>query len=130
MLLLLVAEFSINYNKARSGTLANMITDNPRCTCITPVRSLKIRLLKKTSLWRKRSRCTVMPKESLWLSIAELELSALSHTYFSRRIGIIEEIDREMQALVKERNELSKSSGNSQSHKHERSKPPLGEGEV
>jgi hypothetical protein len=46
------------------------------------------------------------PKKGSWLNIAELELSALSRICLSRRIGSIEELDREVQALVKERNEL------------------------
>jgi hypothetical protein len=48
--------------------------------------------------------CT--PKKGSWLNIAELELSALSRICLSRRIGSIEELDRQVQALVKERNEL------------------------
>ena len=36
----------------------------------------------------------------------ELELSALSRICLSRRIASIEELDREVQAIVKERNEL------------------------
>jgi hypothetical protein len=46
------------------------------------------------------------PKKGSWLNIAELELSALSRICLSRRILSIEELDREIQALVKERNEL------------------------
>jgi hypothetical protein len=46
------------------------------------------------------------PKKGSWLNMAELELSALSRICLSRRIGSIEELDREVQALVKERNEL------------------------
>lgn len=46
------------------------------------------------------------PKKGSWLNMAELELSALSRVCLSRRIGSIEELDREVQALVKERNEL------------------------
>ena len=46
------------------------------------------------------------PKKGSWLNIAELELSALSRICLSRRIGSIEGLDREVQALVKERNEL------------------------
>ena len=46
------------------------------------------------------------PKKGSWLNIAELELSALSRICLSRRIGSIEELDREVQAIVKERNEL------------------------
>ena len=45
------------------------------------------------------------PKKGSWLNIAELELSALARTCLSRRISSIEELDREAQALVKERNE-------------------------
>ncbi len=46
------------------------------------------------------------PKEGSWLNMAELELSALSRICLSRRIPSIEELDREVQTLVKERNEL------------------------
>lgn len=46
------------------------------------------------------------PKKGSWLNMAELELSALSRTCLSRRVVSIEELDRELQALVKERNEL------------------------
>jgi hypothetical protein len=46
------------------------------------------------------------PKQGSWLNMAELELSALSRICLSRRIGSIEELDRQVQALVKERNEL------------------------
>jgi len=46
------------------------------------------------------------PKKGSWLNIAELELSALSRICLSRRIKSIEELDREIQSLVKERNEL------------------------
>ena len=46
------------------------------------------------------------PKKGSWLNIAELELSAISRICLSRRIKSIEELDREVQAIVKERNEL------------------------
>jgi DDE superfamily endonuclease len=46
------------------------------------------------------------PKKGSWLNMAELELSALSRICLSRRISSIEGLDREVQALVKERNEL------------------------
>lgn len=46
------------------------------------------------------------PKKGSWLNMAELELSALSRICLSRRIGSIEELDREVQAIVKERNKL------------------------
>lgn len=46
------------------------------------------------------------PKKGSWLNMAELELSALSRICLARRIASIEELDREVQALVKERNEL------------------------
>lgn len=46
------------------------------------------------------------PKKGSWLNMAELELSAISRICLSRRIGSIEELDREVQALVKERDEL------------------------
>ena len=45
------------------------------------------------------------PKKGSWLNIAELELSALSRICLARRLGSITELDREIQALVKERNE-------------------------
>jgi hypothetical protein len=47
------------------------------------------------------------PKKGSWLNMAELELSALSRICLSRRIPSIEELDREIQSLVKERNELA-----------------------
>ncbi len=47
------------------------------------------------------------PKKGSWLNIAELELSALSRICLSRRIPSIEEVDREVQAIVKERNQLA-----------------------
>jgi hypothetical protein len=46
------------------------------------------------------------PKKGSWLNMAELELSALSRICPSRRIKSIEELAREMEAIVKERNEL------------------------
>lgn len=46
------------------------------------------------------------PKKGSWLNMAELELSALSRICLSRRIGSIEELDRQVQTIVKERNEL------------------------
>jgi hypothetical protein len=46
------------------------------------------------------------PKKGSWLNIAELELSALARICLSRRISSIEELDREVQAIVKERNEM------------------------
>src|SRR5947209_7322661 len=46
------------------------------------------------------------PKKGSWLNMAELELSALSRIGLSRRIASIETLDSEVQALVKERNEL------------------------
>jgi DDE superfamily endonuclease len=46
------------------------------------------------------------PKKGSWLNVAELELSAISRICLARRIGSIAQLDREVQALVKERNEL------------------------
>src|SRR5438105_577589 len=46
------------------------------------------------------------PKKGSWLNIAELELSALTRICLSRRIASIDELDGEVQAIVKERNEL------------------------
>jgi len=45
------------------------------------------------------------PKKGSWLNMAELELSALSRICLSRRIASMEELDREIQSLVKERNQ-------------------------
>src|SRR5947209_18907805 len=47
------------------------------------------------------------PKKGSWLNMAELELSALSRICLSRRIPSMEELHREIQSLVKERNELA-----------------------
>lgn len=46
------------------------------------------------------------PKKGSWLNMAELELSAISRICLSRRIASIEELEREVQAIVKEREEL------------------------
>ena len=46
------------------------------------------------------------PKKGSWLNMAELELSAISRICLSRRIASIEELDDQIQELVKERNEL------------------------
>jgi hypothetical protein len=46
------------------------------------------------------------PKKGSWLNMAELELSALSRICLSRRIATIGELDQQVQAIVKERNEL------------------------
>jgi hypothetical protein len=46
------------------------------------------------------------PLKGSWLNIAELELSALSRICLRRRISSIEELDREIQVIVKERNEM------------------------
>lgn len=46
------------------------------------------------------------PKKGSWLNMAELELSAISRICLSRRIASVEELDREVQTLVKERNVL------------------------
>src|SRR5947209_20381405 len=46
------------------------------------------------------------PKKGSWLNLAELELSALSRICLSRRIPSMQVLDREIQSLVKERNEL------------------------
>lgn len=46
------------------------------------------------------------PKKGSWLNMAELELSAISRICLSRRINSMETLDCEVQALVKERNEL------------------------
>lgn len=47
------------------------------------------------------------PKKGSWLNIAELELSALSRVCLSRRISSIEELEREVEAIVKERNDAA-----------------------
>ena len=47
------------------------------------------------------------PKKGSWLNMAELELSSLSRICLSRRIPSIEELDGEIQSLVKERNQLA-----------------------
>jgi hypothetical protein len=46
------------------------------------------------------------PKKDSWLDMAELELSAILRICLSRRIPSFEELDGEVQALVKERNEF------------------------
>ena len=46
------------------------------------------------------------PKKASWLNMAELELSAIGRICLSRRIESIEDLSREVEAIVKERNEL------------------------
>lgn len=46
------------------------------------------------------------PKKGSWLNQAELELSAIARICLSRRIGSIEELGREVKAIVKEREKL------------------------
>ncbi len=47
------------------------------------------------------------PKKGSWLNMAELALSAPSRICLSQRIGSIEALDREIQAVVSERNASS-----------------------
>ncbi len=47
------------------------------------------------------------PKKGSWLNMAELELSAITRICLSRRISSIEELRREVEALVKEREKLA-----------------------
>jgi hypothetical protein len=47
------------------------------------------------------------PKKGSWLNMAELALSALARICLDRRIGTIEVLDHEMQALVIERTQLA-----------------------
>jgi len=46
------------------------------------------------------------PKKGSWLNMAELELSAIARTCLSRRIESIEELEREVEVIVKEREEM------------------------
>lgn len=46
------------------------------------------------------------PKKGSWLNMAELELSALSRICLSRRIADLKTLSSELNAIVKERNEL------------------------
>lgn len=54
----------------------------------------------------KRFEFHYTPKKGSWLNMAELELSAISRQCLGRRIPDIETLSREMNAIVKERNEL------------------------
>lgn len=54
----------------------------------------------------KRFEFHYTPKKGSWLNIAELELSALSRQCLARRIPDIETLSRELESVVKERNEL------------------------
>ena len=47
---------------------------------------------------------TYTPKHASWLNMAEIELSAISRACLSRRIDSKEKLDREVSALVNERN--------------------------
>jgi len=46
------------------------------------------------------------PKKGSWLNIAELELSAISRICLSRRIPDMETLSRQLESIVKERNDL------------------------
>jgi hypothetical protein len=46
------------------------------------------------------------PKKGSWLNLAELELSAIARICLDRRIASIEELRREVEAIVKEREKL------------------------
>ena len=54
----------------------------------------------------KRFEFHYTPKKGSWLNMAELELSAISRICLSRRIAEIETLSREIESIVKERNEL------------------------
>jgi hypothetical protein len=47
------------------------------------------------------------PKKASWLNMAEMEFSALSRQCLSRRIPEIDILSRELESIVKERNELA-----------------------
>jgi hypothetical protein len=54
----------------------------------------------------KRFEMHYTPKKGSWLNMAELELSAISRQCLARRIPDIETLSRELESIVKERNEL------------------------
>lgn len=54
----------------------------------------------------KRFEFHYTPKKGSWLNMAELELSALSRQCLARRIPNIETLSRELESVVKERNDL------------------------
>jgi hypothetical protein len=54
----------------------------------------------------KRFEFHYTPKKGSWLNMAELELSALSRQCLTRRISDIETLRRELELVVKERNNL------------------------
>lgn len=55
----------------------------------------------------KRFEFHFTPKKGSWLNMAELELSALSRQCLARRIPDIETLSRQLEMIVKERNQLS-----------------------
>ena len=54
----------------------------------------------------KRFEFHYTPKKGSWLNMAELELSALARQCLARRIPDIETLSRQLESIVKERNEL------------------------
>lgn len=54
----------------------------------------------------KRFEFHFTPKKGSWLNMAELELSALARQCLARRIPDIETLSRELEMIVKERNEM------------------------
>ena len=59
---------------------------------------------KAKRLW-KRFTCHYTPKHASWLNMAEIEIGAISKQCLDRRIASIEELDREVRACTRKRNE-------------------------
>lgn len=64
----------------------------------------KFGVRKAKRLW-KRFSCHYTPKHASWLNMAEIEIGALGQQCLDRRIPFIEELDREVRACTRKRNE-------------------------
>ncbi|GAK49348.1 transposase [Candidatus Moduliflexus flocculans] len=54
---------------------------------------------------KQRFECHATPPHASWLNMAEIELSAIARQCLNRRIASLDELEREVLACVKERNE-------------------------
>ncbi|MGI8788753.1 MAG: transposase [Pyrinomonadaceae bacterium] len=71
-----------------------------------PVASYENLLPDQPCALMKRFEFHYPPKKGSWLNMAELEWSAISRQCLARRIADIETLSRELEIIVKERNDL------------------------
>jgi DDE superfamily endonuclease len=59
----------------------------------------------RLSHWRERFEFNYTPKSASWLNMVEIKFSAVSRQCLDRRIPTIEQLENEVLALIKERND-------------------------